>query len=143
VGPIPLLRDDRAALLQWRNEKAGLRHAGLWVLPGGHAQPGETIEAYARREFREETDYDCGQLHWLCSFKNHVDGWPPYELTVFWSLYDGTQLYTCREGQALEFVARDEAANRPMPAYRLETWDRATAHALASKPHKKEILCKN
>lgn len=28
---------------------------GLWSLPGGHIRPGETAEAAARRELREET----------------------------------------------------------------------------------------
>ena len=34
----------------------GLRaHAGLWALPGGRRDPGETTEAAALRELREET----------------------------------------------------------------------------------------
>lgn len=129
VGAVVLLRDDGAALLQLRDAKPSLRNAGLWVPPGGHAEPGEAIEACARREFYEETDYRCGQLHWLCTFEDRVEGFPPYALTVFWSRYDGQQRVACREGQALEFVRREEAGGRAMPPYLKQLWNDAYAQA--------------
>jgi 8-oxo-dGTP pyrophosphatase MutT (NUDIX family) len=124
VGAVFLLRDDGAALLQHRDDKPGLNHAGLWVPPGGHAEPGEEIAACARREFREETAYACDELHWLTSFEDHVNG-QEMELTVFWARYDGLQELVCREGQALEFVARSQAREYPIPAYLVDVWDRA------------------
>ena len=57
VGAVFLLRKDGAALLQLRDEKPGLRHAGKWVPPGGHAEDWEKIEDCASREFYEETNY--------------------------------------------------------------------------------------
>lgn len=129
VGAVMLLRDDGAALLQLRDAKPGLRNAGLWVPPGGHAEPGEAIEACARREFHEETDYRCGQLQWLCTFEDRVEGFPPYTLTVFWSRYDGRQRVVCREGQALEFVRREEAEGRAMPQYLRQLWNDAYTQA--------------
>ena len=125
VGTVFLLREDGAALLQLRDNKPGLRNAGVWVPPGGHADPGEDIEACARREFAEETDYVCDELPRLCAFVDEVPGWPPYELTVFWSRYDGRQKYACREGQALEFIRREDAAGKPMPDYITALWDAA------------------
>ena len=68
VGGVVLLREDNAALLQLRDNKPGLNAAGLWVFPGGHCEPGESLEAGARREFREETGYDCGELAWVTTF---------------------------------------------------------------------------
>jgi 8-oxo-dGTP pyrophosphatase MutT (NUDIX family) len=127
VGTVFLLREDGAALLQLRDNKPGLRNAGVWVPPGGHADPGEDIETCARREFAEETDYTCGELHWLCAFVDEVPGWPRYQLTVFWSRYDGRQKHTCREGQALEFIRREDVAGKPMPAYITALWDAARA----------------
>lgn len=51
-----VLRRDKQVLLQRR------RDDGLWGLPGGALQPGETLEAAARRELREETGLKAGML---------------------------------------------------------------------------------
>ena len=45
VGALFLLRDDGALLLQLRDEKPNLRHAGMWVPPGGHIEADESVEA--------------------------------------------------------------------------------------------------
>ena len=126
VAAIVLLRSDGAALLQHRDEKPGLSHAGLWTPPGGHREPDESILACARREFEEETAYRLGELHMLTEFvDDHVDDSPPLKLTVFWAIYDDVQQVECREGQALEFVRREDASDHPMPQYLVDLWDRA------------------
>ena len=119
------MREDGAALLQLRDNKEGLRNAGMWVPPGGHAEPGETIEICARREFLEETEYNCSNLKRLTEFEDHVQGWPTYQLTVFWAKYDGVQRIHCNEGQALEFVRRDDAGSYNIPSYLMNIWDMA------------------
>lgn len=131
IAGIILLRDDGAALLQHRDDKPGLRHAGMWVMPGGHCDPGETIEACARRELREETDYDCNDLHWLFSFKDEEN--PECHCTMFWARYDRRQPVRCLEGQALMFLPREQALSFLIPGYLLELWDMAIA-ALAMVP---------
>lgn len=58
VGPRPLFAPGANVLI---TDDAGrlllLRHAGtgLWTLPGGSLEPGESFEACARREAHEET----------------------------------------------------------------------------------------
>ena len=126
VAAVVLLREDGAALLQHRDDNPGLRDAGMWVPPGGHCEPGESIEACARREFLEETEYQCDELNWLDSFHfNQEDEWPALHLTVFWARYDGVQPARCLEGQALEFVERQLAPSYPMPPYHIDVWDLA------------------
>jgi 8-oxo-dGTP pyrophosphatase MutT (NUDIX family) len=132
VGAVILLRSDGAALLQHRDDKAGIPRRGMWVKPGGHCDDGESIEACARREMCEETEYRCADLHWLTELLDEVAGWPAYALTVFWAHYDGVQPVRCGEGQALKFVRREDAADYPMPDFLLQLWDLALA---ASRQH--------
>ena len=133
VAAVFVLRDDGAALLQHRDDKPGLRHVGKWVPPGGHLDSGESREECARRELREETAYDARVLHWLSSFLDtHDADWPPYELTIFWTRYDGVQPVRCLEGQALEFIRREDAVRYDIPAYLVREWDAAIA-ALANQ----------
>ena len=127
VGAVIVLREDGAALLQHRDDKAGLRNAGMWVPPGGHAEIDESMVDCARRELREETDYDATDLRFLLSFDDIVEGWPEYQLTIFWCWYDGIQPVACHEGQALAFIERSNAGNCAIPTYLLNAWDAALA----------------
>ena len=141
VSAVLLLRDDGAALLQHRDDKPGLRHAGMWTPPGGHSEPGEPPERCARREFLEETAYDCRELHWLIGLDyNHEDGGPVQQLNFFWSPYDGLSPFTCLEGQALKFVRRQDAESFAVPEYLIAAWDLAiqarsrVLHAVPESP---------
>jgi len=126
VAAIFLLRDDGALLLQHRDNKPGLPLAGKWAPPGGHCEADEDMEVCARRELREETDYDCAELNLLGLFlDDNVENYPAYLLTVFWARYDGVQKLQCFEGQAIEFVRREEISNYEIPQYLIGIWDRA------------------
>jgi 8-oxo-dGTP pyrophosphatase MutT (NUDIX family) len=128
VAAVVLLRADGAALLQHRDDKPGLPRAGMWVPPGGHLDPGEAPLAAAFREFYEETAYRCRRLRWLGSFLDDPgDGHRVQFLHVFWDAYDGLQALRCLEGQALEFIRRDEATRYALPDFVLPVWDRALA----------------
>jgi ADP-ribose pyrophosphatase YjhB (NUDIX family) len=64
IGAVVLRRDS--VLLVRRGKPPS---AGSWSIPGGAQKLGETAEAAARRELREETGLDVGPLHLL----THVD----------------------------------------------------------------------
>ena len=131
---VVLLRADGAALLQHRDEKPGLPNPGLWVFPGGHCEPGESMESCARREFLEETAYHCRELTALATLDAlPVDGFPPVDLTVFWTMYDGVQQVRCLEGQALRFVARSAAGQYAIRDFLVRLWDLALGAAQARK----------
>lgn len=124
-----LLRRDGAALMQHRDDKPGLRHPGMWVPPGGHADAGEPMLDCARRELLEETEYHAPELTFLVTTRDTAPGFPTNELTIFWAWYDGVQPIVCHEGQALEFVTRPEAQALSVPATLLDAWDLALARA--------------
>ena len=132
VAAVLLFHPDGSVLMQHRDDIPGLRHANMWVPPGGHCEPGETPAAGAHREFLEETCYACADLRFLTVFPYPAeDGWKPFRLFVYWDIYDGRQKVECREGQAMEFIARDQASQLLMPGYIVPLWDqglRAFAH---------------
>ena len=128
VVGVVLLRDDGAALLQHRDDIETISDPGLWVFPGGHVEPGEAPEAGAAREFEEETCYRCARLHFVTRFSVPED-----ELFFFWDTYDGRQAVECREGQALQFVSREDVKKLPHQNYLPRVWDLAVAAQAASR----------
>ena len=124
VGAVILLRqNDGACLLQLRDNNPSLRNPGIWVPPGGHAEPLELMIDCARREFEEETNYKCLQLNLIAEFIDRINGWPPYHLSVYWAAYDNLQSLSCNEGQAMEFITRDNAQSIGVPEYLIHIWD--------------------
>ena len=124
VSAVFLVRRDGSLLVQLRDIIPTIRRPGYWVVPGGHCEPGESIEDCARREFLEETLYECSNLHFMDSILDNVDGYQ-YWLHMFWELYDEQQQIKCMEGQELKFVERSEGAIYLKIDYLLTYWDRA------------------
>ena len=119
-----LLRDDGAALLQLRDDRPDISDPGLWVVPGGHIEPGETPDEAATREFEEETRYRCARLLPLVRLQGDELGYGKnFQLIFFWENYDGQQGIECREGQALQFIPRLQAEKLPRRDYLTHIWD--------------------
>ena len=65
VGVVPFVDPERVLLVrQFRH----LARGDSWELPGGGGLPGETPEAAAQRELREEGGYRAGRLTFLTRF---------------------------------------------------------------------------
>ncbi|MGW2842931.1 NUDIX hydrolase [Streptomyces sp. NPDC001493] len=65
VGTRPLLLPGALVIVEREDGKILLTRrtdTGEWSLPGGHMEPGETIQDTARREVREETNIEVGDL---------------------------------------------------------------------------------
>lgn len=70
------LRRDGRTLMVHRNKKAGDMHAGKWNGLGGKLEPGETPEACAIREIREESGLEVHNpvLRGLLTFPQFANG---------------------------------------------------------------------
>ena len=128
VCGVVVLRDDGAALLQLRDDRPDIQDPAMWVFPGGHVEENESLEAGARRELREETDYQCGEVCPVAAYLGEEIGYrSDFQISFFWCPFDARQKVVCREGQRLNFVLRSELDSLPAPHYLGQVWDLALA----------------
>ncbi len=58
-----ILQDDKVLVERRALHKA--TDPGIVVIPGGHVEPGETLEEACKRELKEELDLDCFEFKYL------------------------------------------------------------------------------
>lgn len=106
--------------------------AGLWSLPGGHLEPGETPEEAARREVEEETGLKPGPLHYFCTHEVHVAhdrdfSERLYEIRVFSGLAPPGRPHPAGDASAAMFCPLDELGAMALTAGALSLIRRAHA----------------
>jgi 8-oxo-dGTP diphosphatase len=104
-----LIRDGRW-LMMLRNKKKDDLNEGRWIGIGGKKLPQESIRTCARREVREETGLEVGELTYRGRVYFQSPG--PYEevITVYTGIPAGTASESCREG-TLAWIAEGEVMN--------------------------------
>lgn len=106
--------EDGAILLVLRGRPPG---EGLWAVPGGKVELGETMVEAARREVREETglEVEIGEVIWAGD--SIGPGRPPewhYCLVDFTASVTGGDLVAGDDAAALRWVRFDEALLLPL-----------------------------
>ena len=102
-------------LLLHRNKKENDIHEGKWVSVGGKFEAGETPEACAIREIKEETGLTATKLDLkgFITFPNFThDGQDWYSFVYRVTEFEGELIAECDEG-TLEWVAYDEVLKKP------------------------------
>ena len=101
VSIVPVTPSGRTVLL--RQERHPLAES-TWEFPGGHVDAGETAEAAARRELREETGLAGGTLE-LLSWHYPVAGLTASRTTVFALRLDEAALAGARVEPGMDEIA--------------------------------------
>ncbi len=109
---IIFINNDGRVLLFLRDDKPGLPYPGMWDIPGGHVEAGETPAACIAREMKEEMDLDLKDVQLFRAYE--FDDRTEY---VFWKQepLDISRILLT-EGQYLKWFSR-EAAKRTRLAY--------------------------
>ena len=112
VGAV-VVRDGRLLLVERANEPA----AGLWAVPGGRVEAGESLLEAVRREVAEETGFEVavGDVAWVG--ESIGPGSPPawhYVILDYWASVEGGTLRAGGDARRAEWVPLNRLGERPM-----------------------------
>ena len=112
-----LIFDPAGRLFLMQSHKWG----GRYVVPGGHVELGETLEAALRREVAEETGLSIRDIRFVCTQEFIYDPafWQPRHFIFFdfTCRTDQTEVQLNDEAEAYVWAPVDEALRLPMDAY--------------------------
>ncbi len=108
----------RAILLGWSSQQKVLlgkrmrnKGIGQWALVGGKPNEGETLEAAAMREVKEEVDVDFTP-HLFKDFVTQLPGEPePWRVVIFYGFVEGKPVPKEDEISEVGFFAPEEFEN--------------------------------
>ena len=116
-----LIFDPAGRLFLMRSHKWG----GRWVVPGGHVELGETLEAAVRREVAEETGLAIHDITFVCMQEFMYDPayWKPRHFIFFdyACRTDATEVQLNDEAEEYVWVTVDEALRMPVEPYTVKT----------------------
>lgn len=104
LGVAAVVVDDEHLLLVRRGAPP---HAGLWSLPGGRVEQGETIAEAVTRELREETGLEgvCGRLvGWIELLPEEAEGRHLVVLDLEVNLLERAELIAASDAQEARWV---------------------------------------
>jgi ADP-ribose pyrophosphatase YjhB (NUDIX family) len=109
VGAVIVDDSGRILLIQRGHEPS----AGLWTVPGGRLEPGESDEAALRREIREETGLDVVVGPVAGRLVREGPGGATYAITDYVCRVTGGSAAAGDDAADLRWVTRDELAALP------------------------------
>jgi 8-oxo-dGTP diphosphatase len=122
VAAAALVRSDGRLLLAQR--PAGKSMAGLWELPGGKVEAGESPQGALVRELQEELGVACTEDA-LENFAFASHAYPEFHLLMpVFMCRRWLGEITGREGQQIAWVSADEIGNYPAPVADVPLFER-------------------
>ena len=111
ISAAVIFNDQSEVLLQLRDVKSGIRSSGLWSLPGGSREVGETSVGAVVREVEEETSLVLNNPIYLLSLRDVFEGLPYIDIDFYLIQVSEPFKLEVNEGQQLRFVALSDLTN--------------------------------
>jgi ADP-ribose pyrophosphatase YjhB (NUDIX family) len=104
-----LVDGDGRLLLHLRDDKEGIPQPGVWAIPGGAIEPGESPLEAAKRELLEETGQSAEPLHFFSTVR-----WEGYRVVLYCAAarFDEREIVV-GEGQGFRFYSAEEIESVP------------------------------